>query len=893
MNKVQKAHTFVVTLLFAIVGALAFLPGSAAAQTPQRWSNPATWGGSVPAANTVVTIPAGKTVLYDVGTLTLQGIMIDHDATLIFEDKDFNLTTKYIVVHGTLQIGTEAQQFQSKGVMTFTGTDKGENIMPNMGTKGILVHGGVLDIHGKLSNTDWTRINEHANKGATTITLEKNVDWQPGNVIVIASTDYDLNQAERLTITSVNGNKVSFTPALQYDHFGQKQNFGGKTIENRAEVGLISRNILLQGDEPDMNNGFGGHVMTMPGSVMRVEGVELYKMGQSGILARYPLHWHLNDIALPNNYVRHNSIHHTFNRCITVHGTRGVTVESNVCYETEGHSYFIEDGNEENNVYRNNLGINARRAKRAIILSDDEHVFSPSVFWISNPNNSFYNNVAAGSEGTGFWFDLPHEIPHDAPSRFVLPKYNDLNPMRRPLGAFEGNITHSNKEMGVFFDKFEPPQLSYVNDLTVYKSRDVGIWNESNGFLYGGSYLRYNDVKLMDNRIGALFADMGLVTNSVIVGDSANKGNPKSGENTGPDGRSLPFPYEPQKEWHGIRFYTGASVIENTTFVNLKTNDARPAGAFGWNQDVVVGTVVANSAKNIELVNSQALYIHGDTARKAQHIKDIDGSLTGFPGGYMVTEYPLVHDVNSVFHPEWKGYAQQTPVVQLRSNCGNNCDNIILRDDGAVSTTTFKVAAYLGVANHTYYLYRQDNSCNFEVNMNYEKVEDWVMYGAHYTCGLSKVTGTNGNTFTQAASIEEVRQSNGTKYYYDQAKNKLYFKVQGTKDAEKVGDIIREPGNAVVRVAGTGTNQITTPQNDPNRPTTIVMTPKPTPSGTPSLCQGDINGDKITDISDYSILIANFLKSPVTNPAADINGDGAVDVMDYSLLVKNFLHTCQ
>lgn len=55
--------------------------------------------------------------------------------------------------------------------------------------------------------------------------------------------------------------------------------------------------------------------------------------------------------------------------------------------------------------------------------------------------------------------------------------------------------------------------------------------------------------------------------------------------------------------------------------------------------------------------------------------------------------------------------------------------------------------------------------------------------------------------------------------------------------------------------------------------------------------KADINQDDIVDLSDYSLLVQNFLKTTFT-PRSDINSDGSVDLRDYSLLVGSFLQTC-
>lgn len=61
--------------------------------------------------------------------------------------------------------------------------------------------------------------------------------------------------------------------------------------------------------------------------------VELKHMGQQQ-LGRYPVHFHLcGDVDYKGGY-RHEtfvdglSIHHSFSRCITVHGTNGLLVRS-------------------------------------------------------------------------------------------------------------------------------------------------------------------------------------------------------------------------------------------------------------------------------------------------------------------------------------------------------------------------------------------------------------------------------------------------------------------------------------------------------------------------------------------------------------------------------------
>lgn len=58
-----------------------------------------------------------------------------------------------------------------------------------------------------------------------------------------------------------------------------------------------------------------------------------------------------------------------------------------------------------------------------------------------------------------------------------------------------------------------------------------------------------------------------------------------------------------------------------------------------------------------------------------------------------------------------------------------------------------------------------------------------------------------------------------------------------------------------------------------------------------SLLAGDINGDNLVDITDFSLLASAFGSDPASpywNPYADLNNDGVVDISDFSLLAANF-----
>lgn len=58
------------------------------------------------------------------------------------------------------------------------------------------------------------------------------------------------------------------------------------------------------------------------------------------------------------------------------------------------------------------------------------------------------------------------------------------------------------------------------------------------------------------------------------------------------------------------------------------------------------------------------------------------------------------------------------------------------------------------------------------------------------------------------------------------------------------------------------------------------------------LCPGDINGDRVVDLSDLAGLLANFGMSGRTTPQGDLTGDGDVDLSDLAGMLAEFGNSC-
>ena len=672
-----------------------------------KWSDPATWpNNKVPAAGDKVAIAKDKNVILDVNTPALGGVTID--GKLSFADNaDVELTTEWIMLHGELAIGTEAKPHARKATITFTDNVKGENIMAGMGDRGMMISGGTLNLHGDRTHT-WSKLSATGNAGATSIQVLDAKGWNVGDEIVLASTDFDPRQAERRTIAAIRGNNITLDKKLDYMHFG-KITFG---VDERGEVGLLTRNIKIQASADAEQTYLGGHIMAMPSSKMFVSGVELNRMGQHMTLARYPIHWHLVGDA-KGQYIKNASIHDTYNRCVTVHGTNFLRVENNVTYNTVGHCFFLEDGIEHGNEFIKNLAIQTkchtsldcvptnlaangerdsnrqnyreRSFNGKTLLPSDNTV---AAYWITNPDNSFIDNVAAGSDENGFWLSLP-EHPQGAFKDSEVSK--TIWPRRTPLRAFRGNVAHSNFD-GFMFDRniYEDntfglatiPFLPLVNpadldsegvethfeSLTSYKNRNGGLWSRGDLFVF-------SDLKLADNAIGMTPAagDIGSsrfktrLVDSLVVGETDNNGNPVTKEEIA-YGRSLPKRLIPDFPIRGYEYYDYRDDVVNTTFVNFQDNDRRKTGALSWLLFASSGVSTGSSISGAKFVNAKPVYFpkidtrfdndnRGGVGYRTLSIHDLDGSVTGIPDSHIMLHDgendSVVTDDSCAIHPTW------------------------------------------------------------------------------------------------------------------------------------------------------------------------------------------------------------------------------------------------
>ena len=801
-----------------------------AAVKPSRWSDPASWpDGKVPRAGDAVTIGRDRDILLDVSPPALRSLTINGKLSFS-NDRDLELRTEWIYLPGgELDIGSEARPYTRNATITLTDTVPNEDIN-TMGDRGIMMMAGTLSLHGDRKNT-WTKLASTAKAGSVQIQVLNAAGWRKGDRIVLASTDFDPHQAEERTITAVSGNALTLDKPLTYMHFGAIT-FG---VDERGEVGLLTRNIKIQASEDAEKTYFGGHIMAMAGSKMFVSGVELNRMGQNMHLARYPIPWHIAGDG-QGQYIENSSIHDTYSRCVTVHGTNNVRVENNVTFNTVGHCFFLEDAVETGNQFIHNLGIltkchpdgkpcvptNLTLAHQSPAGQDAKDILIPSdntasMFWITNPDNIYRDNVAAGSEEIGFWIALPQH-----PTGAFLDKDGSANiwPRRTRLREFSGNTSHSNFD-GLMFDRgpnsngtfnvggaghiayANPTDTksevlpSVVSNYTGYKNRNGAIWGR-------GEYHLFQNLKLADNAIGFTHAAGGpglapyttRVVDSIFVGESANIGNPRTPAEKA-YGRSLPkeaadFPIR------GYEFYDYRHDVVNTTFINYQPNATRDAGAMSYLLFTSFGMSTENSVQGLKFVNAKpvdfppverrwASDFGNRSAYRSATIHDKDGSLGGVPNSYIVIDNGIADDeANCTIKASWgaavcKGDMGRFSIAGDFDAFGArpNPDPIMLSRDGKRfeynDETTLPSGAEVRV-----------ETARKSLSLSLREM-DKGSFAIFELPGFAAAAGG-----TQQDSLDALRAAKTTSYFKD--KNSLWVKLV-VEDAAAQGPVVVRVGN--------------------------------------------------------------------------------------------------
>ncbi|TWU60317.1 G8 domain protein [Rubripirellula tenax] len=854
------------------------------------WTAASTWqGGVVPTAADRAIVASGKTVTLNGLNTTVKELVV-HGTLTVAEGSagsaTRSLTTRWIHVNsnGTFRIGTPTNRYDNNDfVLTLTGTDPTADftVETAMGTMSIADNdgflmtgmGGSLQFYGdeKLS---FTKLSQTAFKNATTITvedvIERNFDgttsaasdgslsgsraWEVGDEIVIASSSYDYADEDVRTITAVSsasGNRTVLTlnEPLSYRHYGAIESYkdGELSIDMRAEVALLNRSIRIQGTQDTDSNfgnrarygttsgrnlGIGAHAMFMPNSgLIAIDSVQFDKMGQTGIVGRYPIHWHLG-ANRAGDLLRNSSVTNSNNRGVTVHGTQGLLIEGNVLHDIHGHGIFMEDAAEFNNQFRSNivLGIHKvgggslndpfivpgiTRGSNGLVNGDaarngngegshdtgqqvSTRFLHSAAYWITNPNNTWVGNISAGSEGTGFWFILPDRVIGLSRDTGL---YNGLDPSTATLGIFDNNTSHSSP-IGLTFDRgsdirgggavgYTPTVPATFNAFTGYKHDGTAVYHRGNNVTFDGSMFA-------DVRTGSFNTFSQIERNILFIGHS--KGNATLSAEVG-----------------GYKLYDGpgqiieahfAGFAEPNAYTFVNTGGAHKhamtrASGITFENDGTTGHVAVGIVQ--DFVNKSPANAAGRPDALSGIVLDVDGSLTGpFGGGpgYVLTpKIDFYRDSTDITPAGWDAYISNDRFGYLRLDTVSGAGNFpyfdVFNGDGhrfrvnRRNITEQRLYTKLNAGDYTFEFTEPVPDDGFRFTMR-------VMRGSEpgdYSIYRFKGVGTNykPTSGTETTSLTSLRAQTSNAYFRDPADGDLWMKVfqSGTLISVRPADVLQ------------------------------------------------------------------------------------------------------
>src|SRR5262249_18310499 len=222
-------------------------------------------------------------------------------------------------------------------------------------------------------------------------------------------------------------------------------------------------------------------------------------------------------------------------------------------------------------------------------------------------------------------------------------------------------------------------------DITIYKSRGAAIWARGENHVFDG-------LKIADSAIGYTHAYPGVaqyhgdytskVVNSVFVGESDNKGTPKTDAEKA-YGRTMPRD-DADYPVRGYEYYDFLHHVVNTKFVNFQDNATRKSGALSYLLYTSFPISTFNDVQGLKFENAKPVYFpptdqrwsfSGEFGRftgwNGAVFHDIDGSVGGVPDSYVVIDNGIADDDKACkIEPTWNAAVCKGDFGRLGINAG-------------------------------------------------------------------------------------------------------------------------------------------------------------------------------------------------------------------------------
>ncbi|GAB4523107.1 MAG: hypothetical protein Tsb0014_00330 [Pleurocapsa sp.] len=400
------------------------------------WFNPSTWqNGQIPGDGANVLIPQGRRVWYGKQSdARLDTLRVDGNLTFLKKRNTKMLIGTFVVSpEGKLNIGSENNPIQANRTaqIIFTSdTAIDATSDPKQLGKGLISHGQVR-IYG-ADKLDFVGLAQDLSAGDNRLILDlpdnttSPLGWKVGDQLVLGGTSYNRRGSDEdnsrfrdevLTITAINGNKISFinndissgdNTVLRFDH----QRPEGYQNRLNLYVANTTRNVIFEtenGENVPINHR--GHVMFMHNPNVVVQNAGFYSLGRTdknkliddpsqnvdgtqgygtNPRGRYSLHFHRTGADNPYGnpaVAKGNAVVGSPGWGIAHHDSHAL-LEDNVVFDVVGTGIAAEAGNEIG-TWRNNITIKT--------TGDDD--------WRTSlqPKSDRVNRFDFGFNGDGYW----------------------------------------------------------------------------------------------------------------------------------------------------------------------------------------------------------------------------------------------------------------------------------------------------------------------------------------------------------------------------------------------------------------------------------------------------------------------------------------------------------
>ena len=541
-----------------------------------NWSDPATWGGQVPTANSIVRILEEHVVtITDTAAASYSTIV---DGKLAFAT---NVNTRLYVTNlevmagdmamgtpGVLEVGTVDNPIAA-GVtaeIVIANSPLGGSVAdPDQYGTGLIVFGKV-SMHGSMRTPTFMRVASEPRAGATTLTLaEPATGWRAGDRIVLPDTRHikesevtpaggwvnAVNQWEERTVQSISpdGFVIGLDAALQYDHLGARDLNGA--LQRLPHVGNLARNVIVRSE---ISGGTRGHMLANHQADVDIRFALFRHLGRTRYvpldnttnhIGRYPLHMHHLSGPLPipangyqftlvGNAVDGGSAATQLKWGIAVHGSHYGIVQDNVVYNYNGAAIATEDGSESYNVFNHNFVMRGMGQPNDSVSEARMALGTEGVgFWFRGPNNYVSNNVAANYQNPtteaayGYVYQLRYV------GNLALPKFQGADTMDStqatvvggntlPILQFDDNEAYGAMQGGFtlwWVDSQDPQPSTSVRTSNI---RNLTVWNTYNKavYMYPSQAIVFDGLTVLGNFTSA----SRCCGNAVYFADYSSKG---------------------------------------------------------------------------------------------------------------------------------------------------------------------------------------------------------------------------------------------------------------------------------------------------------------------------------------------------------------------------------